>query len=569
MTNHAIAGSLVDEEYSGFGSVTRPALLLLDGWNREHGDREVARGGEGIFAASDLSRLANVRELDCLQVGGASQNLTGVTAWQVMRWLANARQSMLTLQVARGFSCIVQIEPTLGNLPPNMARRMEVTVGLLRAIGFALQDDILPALCFAQSVIKQIDECSDNRAAATICRLAYWKLGDLDSFFALPSSRPRSAIGGRETICDVFDLAIEAAVEIDQLRLSSARHLAQDALDLAATTFIRHPALAALPASLLAQLFYEQGSLDEAEQMVLSHLPAIRAGGTIESALRTYHILARIASRRGQRDHAAVILKEAEDLAKQRGWCRLAAASIAERANLLLEDDRVVDAMACADCLGRLAESSDAGSSRSRPDIHRIWTLVRVRITLAQTPSRNAVATLRQLHHEAVSRRDLYEALHLAIYLVDALEVIGEESEALTVLIRALTLGSAVGVYQAFLDGGPRVGNLLTRVYDRARTSDDRSRELLPYIGSLLSRRRARETSSPSLPPKSTSGGVLSERERITLVWMSRGLSNKGIAKKLGITPETVKSHAKNIFMKLTVKTRAEAVSRASGLGLI
>jgi ATP/maltotriose-dependent transcriptional regulator MalT len=30
-----------------------------------------------------------------------------------------------------------------------------------------------------------------------------------------------------------------------------------------------------------------------------------------------------------------------------------------------------------------------------------------------------------------------------------------------------------------------------------------------------------------------------------------------------------VKSHAKNIFAKLTVKTRAEAVSRASGLGLI
>jgi DNA-binding CsgD family transcriptional regulator len=164
---------------------------------------------------------------------------------------------------------------------------------------------------------------------------------------------------------------------------------------------------------------------------------------------------------------------------------------------------------------------------------------------------------------------DLYEALHVAIRLVDALEVIGEESEALTVLNRALTLGSAVGVYQAFLDGGPRVENLLTRIYDRARISDDRSRELLPYIGSLLDRRHTRETSNPSLPLKSASGGVLSERERITLVWMSCGLSNKEIAKKLGIAPETVKSHAKNIFAKLTVKTRAEAVSRASGLGLI
>lgn len=180
------------------------------------------------------------------------------------------------------------------------------------------------------------------------------------------------------------------------------------------------------------------------------------------------------------------------------------------------------------------------------------------------------MAALRHLQHLAVNRRDLYEALHLSILLVDALEVISEESEARTLLIRALELGSAVGVYQAFLDGGPKVRNLLTHVYDNARTSDDGSRDLLPYIGSLLDRMCGLETSPPSLPSKPASGSApLSERERITLVWMSRGLSNKVIAKKLGIAPETVKSHAKNIYIKLTVKTRAEAVSRASGLGLI
>jgi hypothetical protein len=43
-------------------------------------------------------------------------------------------------------------------------------------------------------------------------------------------------------------------------------------------------------------------------------------------------------------------------------------------------------------------------------------------------------------------------------------------------------------------------------------------------------------------------------------------MSNKRIAHALNIAPETVKSHVKRIFIKLDVKTRAEAVSRANAL---
>lgn len=61
----------------------------------------------------------------------------------------------------------------------------------------------------------------------------------------------------------------------------------------------------------------------------------------------------------------------------------------------------------------------------------------------------------------------------------------------------------------------------------------------------------------------------LSPRERAVLLLMGHGLSNKGIARQLSIAPETVKSHAKNIFWKLTARSRAEAVYRAVALGLI
>jgi PAS domain S-box-containing protein len=64
-------------------------------------------------------------------------------------------------------------------------------------------------------------------------------------------------------------------------------------------------------------------------------------------------------------------------------------------------------------------------------------------------------------------------------------------------------------------------------------------------------------------------GVKLSARERAIVRMMGHGLSNKGIARQLSIAPETVKSHAKSIFWKLTVRSRAEAVYRAAALGLI
>ena len=65
------------------------------------------------------------------------------------------------------------------------------------------------------------------------------------------------------------------------------------------------------------------------------------------------------------------------------------------------------------------------------------------------------------------------------------------------------------------------------------------------------------------------SGAPLSARERTVVLLMGHGLSNKRIARQLSIAPETVKSHAKRIFWKLTVQSRAQAVYRASELGLI
>ena len=60
----------------------------------------------------------------------------------------------------------------------------------------------------------------------------------------------------------------------------------------------------------------------------------------------------------------------------------------------------------------------------------------------------------------------------------------------------------------------------------------------------------------------------LTDREGIIVAFIGTGRSNKEIARELGVTPETIKSHLKRIFLKLSASTRAEAVARAQSIDL-
>jgi ATP/maltotriose-dependent transcriptional regulator MalT len=60
----------------------------------------------------------------------------------------------------------------------------------------------------------------------------------------------------------------------------------------------------------------------------------------------------------------------------------------------------------------------------------------------------------------------------------------------------------------------------------------------------------------------------LSKREREVLYWVASGASNREIGQKLAITESTVKRHIYNIFGKLNVRNRTQAVLWAIGRGV-
>ena len=73
----------------------------------------------------------------------------------------------------------------------------------------------------------------------------------------------------------------------------------------------------------------------------------------------------------------------------------------------------------------------------------------------------------------------------------------------------------------------------------------------------------SRQVHQPQVPQ------ILSEREREVLQLMARGSPNKSIAASLSISESTVKTHVANIFQKLEVNQRTEAVTKAMSMGII
>ncbi|WP_169708806.1 LuxR family transcriptional regulator [Trinickia terrae] len=489
--------------------------------------------------------------------------------------LARAWQMLTRLQAAEALQIARRIEGQAGPLAGSAALALRCEIAAVRAAALVLQDDAGEALAAALSALRLGAASPTAHVALTVCRCVYWRLGDLESFYAVERREPGVQPGRLRAITAMFDLALDAAAELGQMRFHAARLLAGDALDLARRCGGDPVALDALPAAVMAQVLYEEGRVDEGEALVAARLPGIRQGGTIEGAVRGYGLLARIAANRRQPGHALVLLAEADALGMKRNWPRLRAASLAQQVEMHVAADRIGQAACCALRLAELAGQCGAASSSVRFEIARYHVIAQARFALAQAGAAVDLASLRQLHGDLVRRRDHYGAATIALLLVEALLAAGLRDEAAEALISLLKQAASVGLHQTLVDCSECVAALIDDIAQGAIAPADDVREWLPYISALMSRRgRAAAGAQPGPDAardtgRSVAAMGLSDRERAIIGLMGHGLTNKQIAIRLRVAPETVKSHAKRLYAKLSVRNRTEAATLANRLGLV
>lgn len=79
----------------------------------------------------------------------------------------------------------------------------------------------------------------------------------------------------------------------------------------------------------------------------------------------------------------------------------------------------------------------------------------------------------------------------------------------------------------------------------------------------------ARRAPPPAGNPRAQAALGVSDREREVLGELARGATNKEIARRLGVSPNTVKTHVSRLYAKLDAKRRTDAVRRARELDLL
>jgi LuxR family maltose regulon positive regulatory protein len=135
--------------------------------------------------------------------------------------------------------------------------------------------------------------------------------------------------------------------------------------------------------------------------------------------------------------------------------------------------------------------------------------------------------------------------------------------DAARAMEEALVLGQAKGFRRLFLDEGPRLAALL-----QATLASLPNRSLSLFAAALL-----RSFSPEGSSPTTTAGTLvpveaLSQQELRVLRLLAAGLSNTDIARELVVSTNTVKTHVKSIYRKLSVNSRGEAREVARELKL-
>ena len=173
-----------------------------------------------------------------------------------------------------------------------------------------------------------------------------------------------------------------------------------------------------------------------------------------------------------------------------------------------------------------------------------------------------ADALLMRLLEASETRGHTARLIEILILQASSSQNSGNIDRAVATLGRALALAETGGFIRIFVDEGPSMAHLLYEAVSRGIAPD--------YARSLLS---AFPSEEPQQTESSTSNWAqmepLSERELEVLPLIAEGLTNQEIGSRLFVSLNTIKVHTRNIYGKLAVHSRTQAVAKAIALGIL
>ncbi len=355
-----------------------------------------------------------------------------------------------------------------------------------------------------------------------------------------------------------------SSLQIAQLNLRAAENTCQQLEQAAQMPGLQRFPINGYIALLLGEINMERGDLEAAERYLLESAEQMNSESFPTALLRSYAALSRLKTLQGDNEGAEHYWKLAEQLgrmSKLQGRSTLLSVSRARRWFAQGNLD-AVESWAAENHLGLNDEYS-----YHREDYYLI--LARFYLTKG-TMVEEALYLLERMVSRAETSQRTGSLIRALILQAVALHASHDDQKALEALARALSLSEQEQLIRIFVDEGQPIALLLEKTLAMHRKG-----QLALPISSGYANRLLTAIGKPALsppPPRRTVGHLadaLSERELEVLRLLADGLESNEIAERLVIAVDTARKHIKNIYSKLDVHSRWEAIKHAEQYQLL
>ncbi len=462
--------------------------------------------------------------------------------------------------------------------------------GTLKAIqaGVAsMQGDIPRTIALAEAALASlpVDNVMWRTVAAVDLGIAYALSGDVQAAsrtFAEAIALCRRAGNGYLELVATNGLA---QVRMIQGQLRAAAALYRQAQDTAAQQGGGQLPYTGLLDLGLGKLLYESNDLESATQHLLQGIERLRLQARPSGLLEGYAALAQAKQAQGDEAGALAVMDQVSQVAESANSPHLTVRAAAYRARLwLMREQRREDTPG----IRRAAEWIEAARVHVDDELsyqHEFEHITLARLLAVQGKLHEALRLLERLLHAAEAAGRIGTVIELLVVQAVAFQAHGNIAQAREALRQALALAEPEGYIRTFVDEGQPIALLLPALSGHVPTTTG-----WPYVERLLAAfgdgtegqrcsgtqrlgdggSQAASVSPVPVPPTPPFPvEPLSSRELEVLRLVAAGKSNAEIGRSLVIAVSTVKSHTNNIFGKLGVTTRTQAIARAHALHLV
>ena len=533
-------------------------------WFEANGDRTEAI--RHAMAAGEFTKAAEFVELAIPDLGRARQDATiralldalppGVFANRPVLSLGLVGAHIVTGDTAGVEERLDEIERWIGPDPPagDMVvhdhagfRRLPVQAAMYRAALALLRGDLAGTVAHGERAAR-LSDAEDHfgkGAAAALIGLAHWAAGDLEAaerqYAAAIASFERAGF-----LADILGCSLGLAdIQVAQGRLGAAKRTLEAGLELGvANGPLRGTADMHVG---LGELHFERNELDAAAESLRASLELGDRLALRQHGHRWRVLEARLRAARADHAGALALLRQAEQR-YDTDYSPHARPVTATTARIRLAAGDVAGAE-------RWAVEAGLGVDDEPAYLHDYEQLTFARLLLATGRTTDVIALLQRILAAAEAGHRDGNAIEALALLALAHDAAGDTPQALAALEQALTRAAVEGFVRIFLDAGAPMRALLTTAVRQGRAADQAAAVLAA-------------DGSPARPAPQGLVDELSSRELDVLRLLRSDLSGPDIAAELVVSINTVRTHTKNIFMKLGVNSRRAALRRADELGL-